>query len=66
MPLIVAVAPCAVRVNPDGNAPVEDQAYGAIPPVTVQLAEYDTPAVVGPVVGAQFRLTGGGFTVLPL
>jgi hypothetical protein len=28
-----------------------DQEYGAIPPDAVQLAEYITPAVTGPVVG---------------
>src|ERR1017187_8117106 len=48
-------------VKPPGNAPVAiDQLYGAVPPDTLQVAEYGAPAVVGPPCGVQLSVRLGG------
>jgi hypothetical protein len=49
---MVALLPDAVSVKPEGNDPgLIDQAYGAVPPRTEQLAAYPVPTADGPVRG---------------
>ena len=49
----------APRDSPTGSEPLpSDQEYGGTPPVAAQIAVYAVPAVVGPPVGAQLRLSG--------
>ena len=66
-PAVVGVplmSPELARSNPFGRLPlITTQLYGAVPPVTVQVAVYDSPTAVGPFAG---QFSANGPVIVPL
>jgi hypothetical protein len=58
---MVAVFPDAFSDKPPGSKPaLMDQLYGAVPPVTVQVATYALPTCDGPAAGSHLIEIGSG------